>query len=155
MRTKAGIAAALTLALAAPGGAQAATPKKNAAYSGETSQGEVISFVTSKSGKRVIDLATSLTYRCTLPETGAAGEFDGEAGSFVLDTIKVKGGSFTSQQDLTGTAAESVVQGGTGTAKGTFKRRGKRVTGRIRSQLTLRTGETCDSGTIKFIATLI
>jgi hypothetical protein len=147
VRTKAGIAAALTLALAAPGVATAATPKKNAGYTGETSQGEVVSFVTSKSGKRVIDLATSLTYKCT-------GEHDGQSGSFILDTIKVKGGKFTSTQELSGTAESSPVQDGTGVAKGTFKRRGKRVTGRIRSQLTLRTGETCDSGNVSFIATL-
>ena len=148
MRTKAGIAAALTLALAAPAAAEAATPKKNASYSGETSQGEVISFVTSKSGKRVIDLATGLTYTCT-------GEHDGQAGSFILDTIKIKGGKFTSTQDLTGTAEDSPVQDGTGVAKGSFKRRGKRVTGRIRSQLTLRSGETCDSGVVTFTATLL
>jgi hypothetical protein len=148
LRTKAGIAAALALALAAPGAAQAASPKKNSGYTGETSQGEVISFVTSKSGKRVIDLATSLVYKCS-------GEFDGESGSFILDTIAVKGGKFTSKQELHGTAEESVVQEGTGIAKGTFKRRGKRVSGKIRSQLTLRTGETCDSGTVTFSATLI
>lgn len=147
MRTQAGIAAALALAFAVPGSAHAASPQKNAGYSGTTSQGEVISFVTSKSGKRVIDLATALTYRCT-------AEHDGESGGFILDTIAVKGGSFTSRQDLHGTSEDSIVQQGTGIAKGTFKRRGKRVTGKIRSQLTLRTGETCDSGTVTFIATL-
>jgi hypothetical protein len=147
VRTKAGIAAALTLALAVPSAAEAATPRKNAAYTGTTSQGEVLSFVTSKSGKRVIDLATSLTYKCS-------GEHDGQAGSFILDTIKVKGGKFTSTQDLTGTAESSPVQGGTGVAYGSFKRKGKRVTGRVRSQLTLRSGETCDSGEVKFTATL-
>ena len=148
MRTKAGIAAALTLALAAPGAAHAASPKKNAAYTGETSQGEVVSFVTSKSGKRVIDLATALTYKCT-------AEHDGQAGSFILDAIRVKGGKFTSKQDLNGTAEASPVQGGLGVAKGTFKRKGRRVTGRIRSQLTLRSGETCDSGVVTFTATLL
>jgi hypothetical protein len=146
-RTQAGIAAALAIAVAAPGAANAATPQKDAGYTGTTSQGEVVSFVTSKSGKRVIDLATSLTYRCT-------GEHDGQSGSFVLDTIKVKGGRFKASQDLHGTSEESVVQGGTGTATGSFKRRGRRATGRIRSQITLRTGETCDSGTVTFTATL-
>jgi hypothetical protein len=148
LRTKAGIAAALALALAAPGAAHAASPQKNAGYTGSTSQGEVISFVTSKSGKRMIDLATSLTYTCT-------GEHDGQAGSFILDEIKVRGGSFTSKQELHGTAEESVVQDGMGIAKGTFKRKGRRVTGRIRSQLTLRGGETCDSGNVAFTANLI
>jgi hypothetical protein len=147
LRTKAGIAAALALTLAVPGAAQAATPKKNAGYTGTTSQGEVVSFVTSKSGKRVIDLATALTYTCT-------GEHNGQSGSFVLDTIKVKGGKFTSHQDLHGTADESPVQAGTGVATGSFKRRGNRVTGRIRSQLTLRSGETCDSGEVTFSANL-
>ena len=147
LRTKAGIAAALALTLAVPGAAQAAAPKKNAGYTGTTSQGEVVSFVTSKSGKRVIDLATALTYTCT-------GEHDGQAGSFILDTITVKSGKFSSKQELHGTAEESPVQEGTGVAKGTFKRKGRRVTGRIRSQLTLRTGETCDSGVVSFTATL-
>jgi hypothetical protein len=147
LRTQAGIAAALVLALAAPGTAYAASPKKNAGYTGETSQGEVISFVTSKSGKRVIDLATALTYTCT-------GEHDGQSGGFILDAITVKSGRFSSRQDLHGTADESIVQQGTGIAKGTFKRRGKRVTGRIRSQLSLRGGETCDSGVVTFTATL-
>jgi hypothetical protein len=147
LRTKAGIAAALVLALAVPGAAQAASPKKNAGYTGTTSQGEVVSFVTSKSGKKVIDLATALTYTCT-------GEHDGQSGSFILDRINVKGGKFSSRQELHGTAEESVVQDGTGIAKGTFKRRGRRVTGRIRSQLTLRSGETCDSGVVTFTATL-
>jgi hypothetical protein len=147
LRTRAGIAAALALTLAVPGAAEAASPKKNAAYTGKTSQGEVVSFVTSKSGKRVIDLATSLTYTCS-------GEHDGQAGSFILDEIKVKSGKFSARQELHGTAEESVVQEGTGIAKGTFKRRGRRVTGRVRSQLTLRSGETCDSGTVTFTATL-
>lgn len=147
LRTKAGIAAALALTLAVPGAAQAAAPKKNADYTGTTSQGEVVSFVTSKSGKRVIDLATALTYTCT-------GEHDGQSGSFVLDKIAVKGGKFSSKQELHGTAEASPVQDGTGVAKGTFKRKGRRVTGRIRSQLTLRTGETCDSGVVTFTATL-
>ena len=148
MRTKAGIAAALVIALAAPGAAQAASPKKNAGYTGTTSQGEVVSFVTSKSGKKVIDLATALTYTCS-------GEHDGQSGSFILDRINVKSGKFSSKQELHGTAEESPVQDGTGIAKGTFKRKGKRVTGRIRSQLTLRSGETCDSGPVTFTATLI
>ena len=146
-RTQAGIASALALALAAPGTATAASPLKNAGYTGSTSQGEVVSFVTSSNGKRVIDLATSLVYRCT-------GEHDGQSGSFILDEIKVKSGRFTARQDLHGTSEDSVVQGGTGTAKGTFKRRGKRVSGKIRSQITLRSGETCDSGTVSFSAAL-
>ncbi len=148
MRNYAALAAAAALALAAPAAAQAAKPVKDSVYSGETSQGEVLSFVTSKSGKRVIDLATTLTYRCT-------GTHDGQFGSFILDEIKVKDGRFTSRQDLQGTSEASVVQGGTGTAKGTFKRRGKRVSGKIRSTLTLRDGETCDSGLVTFAATLL
>ena len=146
-RSKAGIAAALALTVAAPGAAHAASPQKNAGYTGTTSQGEVVSFVTSANGKRVVDLATSLTYRCS-------GEHDGQAGSFVLDEIKVRSGRFSATQDLHGTSAESVVQEGTGIAKGTFKRRGRRVSGKIRSQLTLRSGETCDSGTVTFAAAL-
>ena len=148
LRTKAGIAVALALTLAVPGAAQAAAPKKNASYTGTTSQGEVVSFVTSKNGKRVIDLATAIRYTCT-------GEHDGETGSFILDTIAVKSGKFSARQDLHGTAEESPVQDGVGTAKGTFKRRGSRVTGRIRSQLKLRSGETCDSGVVTFSANLI
>ncbi|HEX8053399.1 MAG TPA: hypothetical protein VF517_10430 [Thermoleophilaceae bacterium] len=146
-RTQAGIAAAATLLLVVPGAAQAASPQKNSGYSGTTSQGEALSLVTSASGKRVIDLATSLTYRCT-------GEHDGQSGSFVLDTIKVKSGRFSARQDLHGTSDESVVQGGSGTATGTFKRRGRRATGLIRSQITLNTGETCDSGKVTFTVTL-
>jgi hypothetical protein len=148
VRNYAALAVAAALALAAPGAAQAAKPAKDAVYSGETSQGEVLSFVTSGNGKRVIDLATTIRYRCT-------GAHDGELGSFVLDEIKVKGGRFTSKQELEGTSATSVVRAGTGTAKGTFKRRGKRVSGKIRSQLTLRDGETCDSGLVTFAATLL
>ena len=148
MRIHAALVAVAALALAAPGAAHAASPAKNAVYSGETSQGEVLSFVTSKNGKRVIDLATTLTYRCT-------GEHDGQAGSFVLDEIKVKGGHFTSRQELQGTSEGSVVQAGTGTAKGTFKRRDKRVSGKLRSQLTLQNGETCDSGLVTYAVTLL
>ena len=148
MRKNAALVAVATLALAAPGAAHAAKPAKNSVYSGETSQGELLSFVTSKNGKRVIDLATSLTYSCT-------GEHDGQAGSFVLDEIKVKGGSFESTQELQGTTETSVVQGGTGVARGTFKRKGKRVSGKIRSQLTLHNGETCDSGLVTFAVTLL
>jgi hypothetical protein len=146
VRTQAALVAAATLALAPA--AHAATPKKGADYTGETSQGEVISFGVSSSGKRVVDLATSLTYRCT-------GEFDGEAGSFVLDTIKVKGGRFTAEQELHPTSATSVVQGGLGTATGTFKRRGNRATGTIRSRISLNGGETCDSGKVRFVVSLL
>lgn len=148
MRNYAALAVAAALALAAPAAAQAASPVKDSVYSGKTSQGEVLSFVTSKNGKRVIDLATTLTYRCT-------GPHDGQTGSFILDEIKVKGGSFSSKQELQGTSDASVVQAGTGTAKGTFKRRGKRVSGKIRSLLTLRDGETCDSGLVTFSGTLL
>ncbi|MDQ3933391.1 MAG: hypothetical protein M3340_02025 [Actinomycetota bacterium] len=148
MRTKAGIVAAMAVLALAPGAAQAATPMKGAEYGGQTSQGELVSFAISSNGKRVIDLATSLTYRCT-------GDHDGEAGSFVLDTIKVKNGRFTSKQTLFGTSEESVVQDGVGTATGTFKRKGRRASGRIRSKLTLRSGETCDSGTVTFSVELL
>jgi hypothetical protein len=148
VRIKAGIVAVAVLALAAPGAAQAASPKKGAEYGGKTSQGELVSFVISANGKRVVDLATSLTYKCT-------GEHDGQSGSFVLDSIKVKKGRFTSQQTLYGTSEESVVQDGLGTATGTFKRKGKRATGRIRSRLTLRSGETCDSGVVRFSVELL
>ena len=148
VRIKAGIVAVAVFAFAAPGAAQAASPKKGAEYGGETSQGELVSFVISANGKRVVDLATSLTYKCT-------GEHDGQSGSFVLDSIKVKKGKFTSKQTLYGTSEESVVQDGVGTATGTFKRKGKRATGRIRSQLKLRSGETCDSGTVTFSVDLL
>ena len=142
VRITAGLAAAALLALA-PTTAQAAKPAKDGEYAGQTSQGQLISFAVAPNGKRVVDLATSLTYRCT-------GEHDGQPGSFVLDTIKVKGGRFTTKQTLYGTSETSVVQDGAGSASGTFKRRGRRATGRIRSTLTLRGGETCDSGTVTF-----
>ena len=140
------VVAAATLALAPAAGA--ATPKKGAYYVGETTQGEAISFGVSSNGKRVIDLATALTYKCT-------AENDGGSGSFVLDTIKVKGGSFDAEQELHPTSATSVVQGGVGTAKATFKRRGKRATGTVRSRITLNTGETCDSGRVRFAVSLL
>jgi hypothetical protein len=146
VRTQAALVAAATLALAPA--AHAATPTKGADYTGETSQGEAISFGISKSGKRVLDLATGLTYRCT-------GEHDGQAGSFVLDTIKVRGGRFSAEQELHPTSESSVVQGGVGTATGTFKRRGRRATGTIRSRIALNGGETCDSGKVKFAVTLL
>ena len=146
MRTQAALVAVAALALAPA--AHAATPKKGADYTGETSQGEVISFVVSSSGKRVVDMATSLTYKCT-------GEHDGQAGSFVLDTIKVKGGRFSAEQELHPTSAGSVVNGGVGTATGTFKRRGKRATGTVRSRIALTSGETCDSGKVKFAVNLL
>lgn len=146
VRTQAALVAAATLALAPA--AHAATPKRGADYTGETSQNEAISFGVSKSGKRVVELATSLTYTCT-------GEHDGQAGSFVLDTIKLKGGRFTAEQELHPTSEGSVVQGGLGTATGTFKRRGKRATGTIRSRISLTGGETCDSGKVKFAVTLL
>jgi hypothetical protein len=148
VRNYGALVAVAALALAVPGAAHAASPAKNSVYSGETSQGEVLSFVTSKNGKRVIDLATTLTYRCT-------GAHDGQGGSFILDEIKVKGGRFRSTQELQGTSELSVVQSGTGIARGTFKRRGKRVSGKIRSQLTLRDGETCDSGLVTYAVTLL
>jgi hypothetical protein len=154
VRTQAALVAAATLALApaatlalAPA-AHAAKPKKGADYTGETSQGEVVSFAISANGKRVVELATSLTYKCT-------GEHDGQAGSFVLDTIKVKGGRFSAEQELHPTSEGSVVEGGFGTATGTFKRRGKRATGTIRSRISLTGGETCDSGKVRFAVTLL
>ncbi len=146
VRTQVALVAAATLALAPV--AHAATPMKGADYTGETSQGEAVSFGVSSDGKRVVELATALTYRCT-------GEHDGQSGSFVLDTIKVKKGRFKSEQELHPTSETSVVQGGTGTATGTFKRRGRRATGTIRSKLTLNTGETCDSGRVRFAVTLL
>ena len=142
VRITAGLAAAALLALA-PATAQAAKPAKGAEYAGQTSQGELVSFAVTPNGKRVVDLATTLTYRCT-------GDHDGQPGSFVLDSIKVKGGRFATKQTLWGTSDTSVVQDGVGTATGTFKRRGRRASGRLRSTLTLRSGETCDSGTISF-----
>jgi hypothetical protein len=96
----------------------------------------------------VIELATSLVYRCD-------GEHDGQAGSFILDEIKVRDGRFTSRQELRGTAETSVVQAGVGKAKGTFKRKGQRVNGKLRSRLTLRSGETCDSGVVTFTVTVL
>ena len=148
VRTQVALAAAAALTLALAPAAHGAAPKKGADYSGTTSQGEVVSFGVSSSGKRVVELATSLTYKCT-------GEHDGQAGSFVLDTIKVKGGKFKAQQELFPTSATSVVQGGMGTAVGTFKRQGKRTTGTIRSRITLAGGETCDSGKVRFAATVL
>ena len=145
VRTQVALVAAATLALAPAAGA--ATPKAGADYSGETSQGEMVSFGVSSNGKRVVELATSLVYECT-------GEHDGQSGSFVLDEIKVRKGRFRSEQKLHPTSETSVVQGGVGTATGTFKRRGRRATGTIRSKLTLNSGETCDSGKVRFAVTL-
>ena len=146
VRTQVALVAAATLALAPA--AHAATPKKGADYTGETSQGEVLSFGVSSNGKRVIELATALVYKCT-------GEHDGQSGSFVLDEIKVKGGRFKSEQELHPTSETSVVQGGLGTATGTFKRRGNRATGTIRSKITLHSGESCDSGKVRFAVSLL
>jgi len=146
VRTQVALVAAATLALAPA--AHAASPQRGADYTGETSQGEVVSFGVSSNGKRVLELATSLTYRCS-------GEHDGQAGSFVLDTIKVKRGRFTAEQELHPTSETSVVQGGVGTATGTFKRRGRRATGTIRSRITLAGGETCDSGKVRFAVALL
>ena len=146
MRTLAALIAVATLALAPA--AHAAKPKKGADYTGETSQGEVVSFGISANGKRVVELATSLVYTCT-------GDHDGQSGSFVLDAIKVTGGRFKAEQELHPTSETSVVQGGVGTATGTFKRRGRRATGTIRSRITLAGGETCDSGKVRFAVTLL
>ena len=147
VRTQAAlVAAAATLALAPA--AHAAAPKKGSDYTGTTSQGEALSFGVSSSGKRVVELATSLTYECT-------GEHDGQAGSFVLDTIKVSKGRFSAEQELFPTSESSVVQGGMGTAVGTFKRSGRRATGTIRSRIQLAGGETCDSGKVRFAAEVI
>ncbi len=146
-RIQAGLAAIAILALA-PAAAHAAGPQKGAEYAGETSQGELVSFAVSPTGKQVVDLATSLTYRCT-------GEHDGESGTFVLDAIAVKNGRFTSKQTLYGTSEGSAVQEGVGTATGTFKRKGRRATGKLRSKLTLQGGETCDSGTVRFAVDLL
>ena len=131
------------LALAAP--AQASSPKPGASYLGSTSQGELIGFDVSKSGKKVLALDTSLTYTCT-------GEHDGQAGSFVLNDIKVKASVFSSKQTLKGTSATSVVSSGLGTIKGTFKTKGSRAKGSLRSKLELTGGETCDSGRVTFTA---
>ena len=146
VRTQVALVAVAALALAPA--AHAATPKKGADYTGETSQGELVSFGISSSGKKVVELATSLVYKCT-------GEHDGQSGSFVLDTINVKRGRFKAEQELHPTSATSVVQGGVGTATGTFKRRGRRATGTIRSRLTLSSGETCDSGKVRFAVSLL
>jgi hypothetical protein len=147
VRTQVALAAAAATMALAPA-AHAAAPKSGADYTGTTSQGEALSFSVSSSGKRLVEMATSLVYTCT-------GEHDGQAGSFVLDTIKVKGGKFRAEQELFPTSEGSVVQGGMGTAVGTFKRRGRRATGTIRSQLKLAGGETCDSGKVRFAATLL
>lgn len=146
VRTQIALVAAATLALAPA--AHAAKPKKGADYGGTTAQGEFVSFGVSSNGKRVVELATSLVYTCT-------GEHDGDAGSFVLDVIKVKGGKFRAEQQLFPTSESSVVQGGVGTAVGTFKRRGRRATGTIRSRIKLSGGETCDSGKVRFAAELL
>jgi hypothetical protein len=144
------IAATATAALLALApAASAALPVKGAGYMGKTSQGETIAFDVSKSGKRVLGLETALTYTCD-------GDHNGQSGSFVLDDVKVKtAGAFKSDQTLRGTSSESVVQGGVGTVKGTFKRKGKKATGSIRSTLQLNTGETCDSGKVKFSVSLL
>jgi hypothetical protein len=142
------IAVAVTAALALAPAASASSPRKGATYMGKTSQGETIAFDVSKSGKRVLGLETALTYTCT-------GEHDGQSGSFLLDDIKLKAGAFKSGQELRGTSSESVVQGGLGTVKGTFKRKGKSAKGTIRSTLELNTGETCDSGKVTFSVSLL
>ena len=146
VRTLIALVAVATLALAPA--AHAAKPKKGADYAGTTAQDEFVSFGVSANGKRVIELATSLVYRCT-------GGHDGDVGSFVLDEIKVSGGKFRAEQELFPTSESSVVQGGVGTAVGTFKRRGRRATGTIRSRITLSSGETCDSGKVRFSAELM
>lgn len=139
---------ALGAALLMAPAASAATPRKGAEYMGKTSQGETIAFDVSTNGKRVLFLETALLYSCT-------GEHDGQAGSFVLDAIKLKKGAFSSKQTLKGISEESVVQGGTGTVKGTFKKKGSRAVGTIRSKLTLHGGETCDSGKVSFDVSLL
>jgi hypothetical protein len=138
------IAAFLALAPAA----SAAAPQKGAGYMGKTSQGETIAFDVSKTGKRVLGLETALTYTCD-------GEHDGQSGSFVLDDIKLKSGAFRSEQTLRGTSSESIVQSGFGTVKGTFKRKGNKASGSLRSTLQLNSGETCDSGKVKFSVSIL
>ena len=134
---------AVALALVPAAAAQAAKPAKDAEYAGRTSQGEAISFVTSSDGSVVLDVWTDLTYRCT-------GEHDGQAGSFVLPAVEVRGSRFRATQTLRGTSSESVVAGGSGTVKGTFKRKGRRARGSLRSRLELAGGEICDSGRVAF-----
>ena len=138
------LAAALLIAPTA----SAADARKGASYMGKTSQGETIAFDVSTSGKRVLYLDTALAYKCT-------GEHDGQAGSFLLDAIKLKKGAFSTRQELKGMSEESIVQGGTGTVKGTFKKKGNRAVGTIRSKLTLLGGETCDSGRVTFDVSLL
>ena len=147
VRTKAGVAVLAALALV-PAAAVGAEPRKGADYTGTTAQGEVISFTIAPNGKRVAELATSLVYKCT-------GEHDGQSGTFVLDSIRIKNGRFVAKQVLYGTSETSVVEGGTGTVKGTFKRRGSRAGGVLRSRLELRSGETCDSGAVSFKVSLL
>jgi hypothetical protein len=141
-------ALATAIALLAAPSAGAASPRNGAAYMGKTTQGETIALDVSANGKRVVGLETALTYTCT-------GEHDGQSGSFTLDSIKIKRGTFRAEQTLRGTSDESVVQGGVGTAKGTFKRKGSRVSGSLRSTLTLSGGETCDSGRVAFKALIL
>jgi hypothetical protein len=142
------LALAIAVALCLPVAASAATPRKGSGYLGSTSQGEMLTFDVSKSGNRMLALETSLTYTCT-------GEHDGQGGSFILDDIKVKDGKFSSKQTLKGTSETSVVASGLGTLKGSFKRKGNRARGTIRSTLQLSSGETCDSGKVKFTADAI
>jgi hypothetical protein len=142
-------ALAIALVLLLAPAASAATPRKGAGYMGRTSQGETIAFDVSTNGKLIVGLETALTYTCT-------AEHDGQSGYFTLDEVKLRAkGSFASRQTLRGISAESVVQGGVGTVKGSFKRKGKRATGAIRSKLTLSSGETCDSGKVKFEVSLL
>jgi hypothetical protein len=145
---KTSLFAATAALLALAPAASAATPVKGAGYMGKTSQGETIAFDVSKSGKRVLGLETALTYTCD-------GEHDGQSGSFVLDDIKLKDGGFKSDQTLRGTSSESIVQSGVGTVKGTFKRKGNKAGGSIRSTLQLNSGETCDSGKVKFSVSIL
>jgi hypothetical protein len=145
--TKASLLATAAVLALVPA-ASAATPRKGAGYMGKTSQGETIAFDVSKTGKRVLGLETALTYTCD-------GEHDGQSGSFVLDDIKLKSGAFRSEQTLRGTSSESIVQSGFGTVKGTFKRKGNKASGSLRSTLQLNSGETCDSGKVKFSVSIL
>ena len=141
-----GLAAAAALAASPP--APAATPLKGAAYAGKTSQRQALWFEVSEDGRSLIGLETRLTYTCT-------GEHDGQAGTFVLDDVRIRGGRFSARQALTGASDTSAVSGGVGTLKGSFKRRGSRAAGTVRSTLELEGGETCDSGRVRFKAGVV
>lgn len=147
-RTPAALALAVALALGPAAAARAASPLKGGAYIGSTAQDETLSFLVADDGRTVLELSTTLTYRCT-------GEHDGQAGSFVLADVRIKRGRFTTRQDLKGTTASSVVSGGVGRMKGVFKRKGNRAKGSLRSTLTLTGGETCDSGRVRFSADVL